>query len=64
MNKPESLDADVKTRVEPSVKAAIELLAEKRHLKAADVVREALREYIAKHQALEKQPELLVETHA
>lgn len=45
----ERLNADVRTRVSPTVKAEFERIAEDRHLDVADIVREALREYLARH---------------
>lgn len=44
----EKLEASVKTRVTPSMKAELESIAAHRHLDVADIVREAVREYVAK----------------
>jgi len=49
----EKLEADIKTRVQPSMKRQLESIAASRHLDVADIVREALREFVA------KQPETL-----
>ena len=46
---PEQLTADLKTRVSPSVKQDFQRLAESRHLDVADLVREALLDYLARH---------------
>lgn len=43
----DSLTEELKARVPESLKVAVEELAKKRHLKPADIVREALREFIA-----------------
>ena len=45
----EILNAEIKTRVAPSVKSAFEKIAQERHLDTSDIVREALREFLAKH---------------
>lgn len=44
----ERLEAEIKTRVQPDIKKAFEDIADARHLNTADIVREALREYLAK----------------
>lgn len=45
----EPLTAQVKTRIPAAIKSAFEQIAEKRELKAADIYREALREYLERH---------------
>jgi hypothetical protein len=47
----ERFDAEIKTRVENPVKKQFQRLAKERHLDTADIVREALREYLAKQPA-------------
>jgi len=42
----EPLAAELKTRLQPSMKRALELIADRRHLDTADIVREALRLYL------------------
>jgi len=45
----EPLDAVIKTRVPLKDKQALERIARERHLKMADILREATREKIASH---------------
>jgi hypothetical protein len=45
----ELLTAEIKTRVQPQVKEAFEAIARDRHLDVSDIVREAFREFLAKH---------------
>lgn len=44
-----TLDATVKARVSGETKRKIENIAASRELEAADIVREALREYLLRH---------------
>ena len=48
------LTAEIKTRVQPSIKKAFEQLAQDRHLDTADIVREALREFLSKQSPKEQ----------
>lgn len=50
----ELLTAEIKTRVQPTVKRAFEQLAEERHLDTADIVREALREFLSRQSSQPK----------
>jgi len=43
----DNLDAEVKTRVTPQQKEQLEKLAEARHLKVSDILREAIREKLS-----------------
>jgi hypothetical protein len=47
----EKLDADIKTRVPQYIKDACQEAADERHLDLSDIVREALREFVAKRRA-------------
>jgi Ribbon-helix-helix protein, copG family len=47
------LDAEIKTRLPNRTKETLQQIAEDRHLELSDIVREALREYVAKR-AIEK----------
>lgn len=53
----ERLEAEIKTRVARGVKARFEALAAERHLDMADVVREALREFLARNPVKAQEPE-------
>lgn len=44
----EKLEASIKTRVATTTKEALEKIAATRHLDVSDIVREAVREYVAK----------------
>lgn len=46
----EVLDASVKTRVTLAVKQALAAIARSRHLRPADIAREAFRDYVARNQ--------------
>lgn len=46
----ETLDAQIKTRLPKAVKEAFEQIARDRHLDAADIYRQALREYLQRNQ--------------
>lgn len=50
MRAKEVLDAELKTRVPKALRVAFERIAESRHLKVADVLREACREFVSKFQ--------------
>ena len=61
--KRERRDEEVKARVTPDVKKHCEMIARSRHLDLSDILREAVREYLAKYpeqQADPKQQELPV----
>ena len=47
----ESLNEEIKARVPESIKFEILKIADRRHLDMSDVVREALRDYVAKCRA-------------
>ena len=54
----EKLDASIKTRVAPSTKEALERIAASRHLDVSDIVREAVRDLVAKSELADQpQPE-------
>lgn len=52
----EKLDAQIKARVSASVKGQFEALAAERHLDTADVLREALRDYLRRQLEGKQQP--------
>lgn len=49
-----TLDALIKTRVHPEMKQSLEEIADARQLSLADVIREAVREYIGKRRVPRK----------
>lgn len=49
----ERLDAEIKTRVPEGIKSELETIATDRHLDTADIVREALRDFLAKNKPKE-----------
>jgi len=57
----ERLEGQVKTRVPKLTKAALEQIATERHLDVSDIVREALRQYIARNGSKQMEPSALSE---
>lgn len=53
-------DEEIKARVDGRTKEALGVLADSRHLDMSDIIREALRDFISKHQ----QPPLRNELNA